>query len=330
MSSRRCTTSGRSADEIVSADGLAQNSDEGALLAIVRDVIADNTATPRHSTGRARARRSGSWSGQVMKGERREGQSEARQRAAEARTGAHMTGETGRGFAPRWNQARSLLAPLLAYLAAAVVTTWPLALHPRSLLGAPSGPGDPFLNLWILGWDMQAVLSDPASLLTGRVFNANIFHPARRNARVLRSPSAPERAALAAIRDHARCRRLLQRAADRVTRGERAGDASVRALGDLHRERRVSRRSCMGVRFVPLCASDPSAAPVAVLSPARLPVSSSRHRGPTAARRDVTWASSPDCRRSRPCTTVSSAVLHSRWAASRSPSALGAGAAALC
>ena len=65
-----------------------------------------------------------------------------------------MTGETGRGFAPRWNQARFLLAPLFAYLAAAVVTTWPLAIHPGSLLGAPSGPGDPFLNLWILGWDM--------------------------------------------------------------------------------------------------------------------------------------------------------------------------------
>jgi len=89
-----------------------------------------------------------------------------------------MTGETGRGFAPPWNQTRFLLAPLLAYLVAAVVTTWPLAIHPGSLLGAPSGPGDPFLNLWILGWDMQAVLSDPASILTGRVFNANIFHPA--------------------------------------------------------------------------------------------------------------------------------------------------------
>jgi len=89
-----------------------------------------------------------------------------------------MTGETGRGFAPRWNEARFLLAPLCAYLGAAVVTTWPLALHPSSLLGAPSGPGDPFLNLWILGWDMQAVLGDPASILTGRVFNANIFHPA--------------------------------------------------------------------------------------------------------------------------------------------------------
>jgi len=69
-------------------------------------------------------------------------------------------------------------APLLAYCAAAVVTTWPLVLHPRALLGATSGPGDPYLNLWILGWDMQTLLSNPASLFTGGIFNANIFFPA--------------------------------------------------------------------------------------------------------------------------------------------------------
>jgi aspartyl-tRNA(Asn)/glutamyl-tRNA(Gln) amidotransferase subunit B len=34
--------SGRSADEIVQAEGLAQTSDEGALLAIVREVLAQN------------------------------------------------------------------------------------------------------------------------------------------------------------------------------------------------------------------------------------------------------------------------------------------------
>jgi hypothetical protein len=70
------------------------------------------------------------------------------------------------------------LRPLLAYLAAAIVTTWPLVLHPHALLGAPSGPGDPYLNLWILGWGMPAVLSHPWSLFNGAVFNANIFHPA--------------------------------------------------------------------------------------------------------------------------------------------------------
>ena len=68
--------------------------------------------------------------------------------------------------------------PYLTYLAAAVVTTWPLVLHPRSLLGATTGPGDPFLNLWILGWGMQTVLSNPAALFNGGVFSANIFYPA--------------------------------------------------------------------------------------------------------------------------------------------------------
>jgi hypothetical protein len=74
---------------------------------------------------------------------------------------------------------RRWLWPLVAYLAAAAVTTWPLVIHPRALLGSSSGAGDPYLNLWILGWGMQAVLSNPASLLTGAVFDANIFHPAR-------------------------------------------------------------------------------------------------------------------------------------------------------
>lgn len=70
------------------------------------------------------------------------------------------------------------MRPLLVYAAAAVAFTWPLALQPASLLGAPVGPGDPYLNLWILGWGMQAWLSDPLSVLSGRAFDANIFHPA--------------------------------------------------------------------------------------------------------------------------------------------------------
>ena len=73
---------------------------------------------------------------------------------------------------------RRWLWPLLAYLTAAVVATWPLVMHPRALLGASSGAGDPYLNLWILGWGMQAILSNPASVFTGAVFNANIFYPA--------------------------------------------------------------------------------------------------------------------------------------------------------
>ena len=70
------------------------------------------------------------------------------------------------------------MIPLLVYLAAAVLFTWPLVLHPASHLAAPIGPGDPFLNLWILGWGMQTLLREPARVLSGDVFNANIFYPA--------------------------------------------------------------------------------------------------------------------------------------------------------
>jgi aspartyl-tRNA(Asn)/glutamyl-tRNA(Gln) amidotransferase subunit B len=59
--------SGRSADEIVRAGGLAQNSDEGALLAIVRDVIASNgDAAAQVRAGKNQA--FGFLVGQVMKG----------------------------------------------------------------------------------------------------------------------------------------------------------------------------------------------------------------------------------------------------------------------
>ncbi|MSO56778.1 MAG: DUF3108 domain-containing protein [Acidobacteria bacterium] len=66
----------------------------------------------------------------------------------------------------------------VVYAAAAVLLTWPLALHQFSLLGSTQGPGDLYLNLWILGWDLQALLHHPATILSGRVFDANIFHPA--------------------------------------------------------------------------------------------------------------------------------------------------------
>jgi aspartyl-tRNA(Asn)/glutamyl-tRNA(Gln) amidotransferase subunit B len=58
---------GRSADEIVAAEGLAQNSDEGALLAIVRDVIARNAAAAaQYRAGQQKT--FGFLVGQVMKG----------------------------------------------------------------------------------------------------------------------------------------------------------------------------------------------------------------------------------------------------------------------
>lgn len=67
----------------------------------------------------------------------------------------------------------------VVYLAAAVILTWPLAASLTTHLGALLGPGDPYLNLWILGWGMHAWVTDPLGVLTGRVFDANIFFPAR-------------------------------------------------------------------------------------------------------------------------------------------------------
>ena len=59
--------SGRSADEIVSAEGLAQNSDEGALLLIVKRVIAANAATvEQYRSGKTKG--FGFLVGEVMKG----------------------------------------------------------------------------------------------------------------------------------------------------------------------------------------------------------------------------------------------------------------------
>ena len=71
-----------------------------------------------------------------------------------------------------------LMRAAALYLVAALLMTWPLATHLTSRLGAVEGAGDPYLNLWILGWGMKAWLADPLSVLNGSVFNANIFHPA--------------------------------------------------------------------------------------------------------------------------------------------------------
>jgi Protein of unknown function (DUF3108) len=70
------------------------------------------------------------------------------------------------------------LGDLVLYLATAVLFTWPLLLHPFGRLMAPIGPGDPYLNVWILGWDLRTLTTDPLAVVTGRVFNANIFYPA--------------------------------------------------------------------------------------------------------------------------------------------------------
>ena len=71
------------------------------------------------------------------------------------------------------------LLPLAWYVLLAVVFTWPLARDPFGQLGALHGPGDPYLNLWILGWDLDTLSRAPADAITGRIFDAPIFHPAR-------------------------------------------------------------------------------------------------------------------------------------------------------
>jgi hypothetical protein len=71
------------------------------------------------------------------------------------------------------------LGAAAGYLLVALVATWPLAWHPRRLFGAPQGAGDPYLNLFTLGWDLQQLFDAPASWFNGAVFDAPIFHPAR-------------------------------------------------------------------------------------------------------------------------------------------------------
>jgi aspartyl-tRNA(Asn)/glutamyl-tRNA(Gln) amidotransferase subunit B len=63
----RMYDTGRSASDIVAAEGLAQNSDEGALLTIVREVIARNAeAAAQYRAGQQKT--FGFLVGQVMKG----------------------------------------------------------------------------------------------------------------------------------------------------------------------------------------------------------------------------------------------------------------------
>ena len=77
---------------------------------------------------------------------------------------------------PGWRERAVALA---IYVVVAVLATWPLAWRPRTLLGAPQGEGDPYLNLFTLGWDLRQLFLAPSSWLNGGVFDAPIFHPAR-------------------------------------------------------------------------------------------------------------------------------------------------------
>jgi uncharacterized membrane protein YhaH (DUF805 family) len=64
------------------------------------------------------------------------------------------------------------------YVVAAVALTFPLAFRLTSSLGALQREGDPYLNLWIIGWGLHAWTTDPLSVIRGDVFDANIFYPA--------------------------------------------------------------------------------------------------------------------------------------------------------
>ena len=67
--------------------------------------------------------------------------------------------------------------PLTVYAVVALVFSWPLVVSLRTHLGAPEGPGDPYLNVWILGWDLRTITTHPAWLLTGRIFDLLAFFP---------------------------------------------------------------------------------------------------------------------------------------------------------
>ena len=74
------------------------------------------------------------------------------------------------------------LLPLAWYALLAVAFTWPLARDPFGQLAALHGPGDPYLNLWILGWDLDTLSRSPVDALTGRDLRraASSTRPGRR------------------------------------------------------------------------------------------------------------------------------------------------------
>lgn len=74
---------------------------------------------------------------------------------------------------------RDLAAAAALFAVVALAVTWPLVRHPSTLLAAPFGEGDPYLNLWSLGWNLRVLFESPAAFFDGRVFDAPIFHPAR-------------------------------------------------------------------------------------------------------------------------------------------------------
>lgn len=70
----------------------------------------------------------------------------------------------------RLDARRDVLIVLMAHIAITAAITWPSVAH---LSDAVSDPGDPYINSWVLDWVQHALTSD------AKLFDANIFHPAR-------------------------------------------------------------------------------------------------------------------------------------------------------
>ena len=173
------------------------------------------------------------------------------------------------------------------YLLAAIVLTWPLVLHPFGRLAAPVGPGDPYLNLWILGWDLRAISSDPLALLTGRVFDANIFFPAEQT--LAYSDHLLLQAVIvwplwAVTHDIVFCYNALLFLSFLASAWTMY---SPGARGDGLRGGRMSRGFCVGLPPVSLRAPAAPPAPVALLPAPRVPVPAPGDGRPPAQGRGV-------------------------------------------
>ncbi|MGH7789719.1 MAG: hypothetical protein ACRERC_22805 [Candidatus Binatia bacterium] len=68
----------------------------------------------------------------------------------------------------------SWLIPFVVYFAAALFATRPLASAGADHIISRLSPEDVLHQIWILGWDMHALTTDP-----GKLFQANILYPAR-------------------------------------------------------------------------------------------------------------------------------------------------------
>ena len=69
------------------------------------------------------------------------------------------------------------------YVVLAIAITWPLALHPGSVV--PNDLGDPLLNTWLMAWNARV------PPLTAAWWNTPQFFPARWDDGVFRAPARP-------------------------------------------------------------------------------------------------------------------------------------------